>query len=176
MLDEPRTTPPTRWPRRVAAAALALAVAAGAAACGGTGEPSSGTGTTTVPAGGDPVTEVLGRVEAPEAPGFEQFLLRVTIPPGVELAPRHPSGLEVAHVEEGELAYTVVDGPARVARGGAGGPLEELVGPTEVVLRPGDTIYEWRETNHAAANRGEVPVILVVASLVEVGQPLAVRD
>lgn len=159
---------------------LAPALALVALACSNTASTTPAT-TTSPPAttSTSPATatrEILGRFPAPEAPGYDQYLLRVTIPPGVELPAHHHPGMEVARIDQGALTYTILEGRAPIGRDGAEGPTEEVAAPAEVVLHAGDTVYEMSSMHHRAANRGGVPVVVLLASLIEVGQPITVND
>jgi quercetin dioxygenase-like cupin family protein len=173
----------TRLGMAVALAGMAVA----GAACGGddgspvdAGSASSSAPTTgpaaTAPAAATATREILGRIPAPEAPGYDQYLLRVTIPPGVALPAHHHPGLEVAHITQGELTYTIIEGTAPIGRAGAEGPTEEATAPAEVTLAAGDTVYEHEDMHHAAANRGDDAVVVLLASLIESGQPITVND
>ncbi len=120
--------------------------------------------------------DILGRYPTPQSPGYEQILMRVTVPAGAELAAHTHPGFEIARIEQGELTYTILQGTAEVGRGGAEEPTEQVSAPTEVVLSPGDTVYEPSGMHHKAANRGDVPVVILLATLIEIGQPIAIAD
>src|SRR5262245_48911392 len=51
------------------------------------------------------------------APGKTLALSRVTIPPGVRLAPHRHPGTQVAYIDAGTLTYSVRTGLVRVVKG-----------------------------------------------------------
>ncbi len=158
-----------------------VALAFSAVACGDGSEAASGDDVTTTVAsapssGGEVVREILGRFPTPQSPGYEQILMEVTVPPGAELAAHTHPGFEIARIVQGDLTYTILEGIAEVGRGGAEQPTEQVSAPAEIVLSPGDTVYEPTGMHHMAANRGAVEVVILLASLIEIGQPIAIAD
>jgi hypothetical protein len=154
----------------LALAALALATIG----CTGTAQVNASGGTT----GGTiaPVTrDVLGQAPAPEAPGFDQYLMKVTIQGGVKLPAHHHPGTQVSRIEEGELTYTLVSGSAKVARNGAGAPTEEVKAPDTVILRAGDTVYETESLVHYGENKGTARVVVLMSALLESGEPVSIN-
>ena len=108
------------------------------------------------------------------APGRTMVLSRVTVPAGVQLALHHHLGTQIAHVEAGVLTYTVRQGSAVVWEG------ESDQNPRKVRtidagetarLRPEQWIVEQPSDVHEAANRGRVPVVLYLATLLRTGAP-----
>ena len=89
-----------------------------------------------------------------QAPGYELYLYRVTVPPGAEIAPHTHPGTQAASIEQGVLTYTLISGSADVTRvqadGQPGTTPETVTGPTTVKLRTGDSVVE----NPAAGPRG----------------------
>jgi quercetin dioxygenase-like cupin family protein len=116
----------------------------------------------------------LGQINAPQAPGYDEYLMRVTIQPGAKLASHRHPGTQIARIEQGELTYTIESGVAEVARNGASAPSEQVTSG-DVVLRPGDTVYENPELIHHAENRGGQPVIVHLGALLQTGQPVAIN-
>jgi len=124
------------------------------------------------------VREILAQVEDPPgAPGRLLTLVRYTIAPGAELAPHVHPGVQVASIVSGVLAYEVVSGTAVVQRdvdeNGVPATEEELVGPTETELRPGDVVIEEGSMLHYGANRTGEPIVILATLLTE-GEELAV--
>ena len=76
-------------------------------------------------------------------------LSRVTVNPGAKLALHHHRGTQISRVVAGTLTYTVESGSAVVREG------EADQNPTKV----------------RAANRGSVPVVIYLATLLETGAP-----
>ena len=108
------------------------------------------------------------------APGRTMVLSRVTVPPGVRLALHHHLGTQIAHVEAGTLTYTVRQGAAVVWEG------ESDQSPRQVRtihagqsarLRPEQWIVEQPSDVHEAANRGGIPVVLYISTLLRTGAP-----
>ena len=108
------------------------------------------------------------------APGRTMVLSRVTVPPGVELATHHHLGTQIAHVEAGTLSYTVRQGVAVVWEGEADQHPRKVrtIGAGQTArLRPEQWIVEQPSDVHEAANRGGVPVVLYIATLLRTGAP-----
>ena len=148
----------TRGRLRIGAAVLSCAIGAGGFVAGAASrEPATATRT------------VLAQVVDPKgAKGRTLALSRVRIPARTALAlHRHP-GHQVAYIERGTLTYTVRRGAVQVFRGAADGDSRLVrtvragqtgrVRPHEwVVERPGDV--------HFGANRGDRPVVILLATL-----------
>ncbi len=108
------------------------------------------------------------------APGRTMVLSRVTIPPGVELALHHHLGTQIAHVEAGTLTYTVREGKAVVWEGQSDQDprrVRTIAAGQSARLRPEQWIVEQPSDHHEAANRGKVPVVLYIATLLRTGAP-----
>jgi quercetin dioxygenase-like cupin family protein len=108
------------------------------------------------------------------APGRTMVLSRVVVSPGVQLALHHHLGTQIAHVEAGTLTYTVRRGTATV-REGESDQSPRLVrtihaGQT-ARLASGQWIVEQPRDIHEAANRGQAPVVLYIATLLKTGAP-----
>jgi mannose-6-phosphate isomerase-like protein (cupin superfamily) len=99
-------------------------------------------------------------------------LSRVTVPPGVELALHHHLGTQIARVEAGTLTYTVRRGSAVVWEGEADQDprrVRTIHANQSARLRSGQWIVEQPSDVHEAANRGGVPVVLYLATLLKTG-------
>jgi hypothetical protein len=106
------------------------------------------------------------------APGRTMVLSRVEVEPGAKLALHRHLGTQVAHVETGTLTYTVREGAVVVRKG------ESDAHPTKVrsigagqtgAIRAGQWIVEQPSDIHEAANRGSVPVVIYIATLLKNG-------
>jgi quercetin dioxygenase-like cupin family protein len=101
-------------------------------------------------------------------------LAKVLIPPGAALAlHRHP-GTQVAYVAKGTLTYTVRHGTVTVMRGvpGTGASIVRRIGPGQTgTIAAGQWIVEHPSTVHFGANKGSVPVVIYLASLLKTGAP-----
>lgn len=113
--------------------------------------------------------EVLHTALPEMAPGYALSLTRVVIEPGgVAAAHMHP-GLQLIYIESGTIYYTVVTGgelPYTLA-GEDGQPGVEgiLAAGEEIEFGPGDRFVEQKPMVHIAENRGDVPVVILAASL-----------
>jgi hypothetical protein len=160
--------------QRARPALMVAAVAVATIGCTGTPTLNAERGTT----GGTiaPVTrEVLGQSPSAEAPGHDQYLMRVTIQGGVKLPTHHHPGSQVSRIEEGELTYTLVSGSAEIARNGASAPTEEVKAPTVVILRAGDTVYENEMLVHHGENKGTNRVVVLMSAVLESGEPVSIN-
>jgi quercetin dioxygenase-like cupin family protein len=111
------------------------------------------------------------------ARGRTLALSRVRIPARTALAlHRHP-GHQVAYIERGTLTYTVRSGVVQVFRG-AGDAEPELVrtvGPGETGrVRTGEWVVERPGDVHFGANRGDRPVVILLATLFRTGRPASI--
>jgi hypothetical protein len=84
----------------------------------------------------------------------------------------------MAAMISGILSYRVVSGTAVVHRGvdaaGAPSSIEELTGPAETELNPGDTVVEDSSMLHFGANRTTEDVVILATLITEARQDLAV--
>lgn len=123
-----------------------------------------------------PVTrEVLGSEPAPSAPGYTEYLMRVTIQPGAKLADHYHPGIQIARIESGTLTYDIVTGTVGVGRAGSPTQTEQVTATAQVTLNPGDTVYENEGLVHHAENAGKVPVVVLLAALFKSDQGVAVN-
>ncbi len=118
------------------------------------------------------VREDLGTTLPSSAPGQRLGLWRVTIPVGAALPAHWHPGDQLARIETGTLRYTVLSGtlvvilPDGVTRTVGAGDTIDITAGTSVVEQPG--------AEHAAANAGDVPVEIVLASLFQDGAEPAI--
>lgn len=151
-----------------------VAVVVGAI-CFGAGLAIGDDETDTVSMTGAGVTEItrtsLGGAEPTNAPGQSLSLQQVVIPAHEALPEHFHDGTQVAHVLSGTLTYDIAQGTAQVTR--AGGETEDITGPAETVLRPGDAIVETAELVHHGKNDGDEPVVVLLAALLVDGAPAA---
>jgi quercetin dioxygenase-like cupin family protein len=110
------------------------------------------------------------------APSRTLVLSRVAVAPGAKLALHHHRGTQVAHVQSGVLTYTVQSGSAVVSRGESDQDPKRVrtikAGQTGRI-RAGQWIVEQPSDIHQAANKGSVPVVIYLATLLETGAPPA---
>ena len=121
---------------------------------------------------------MLAQVEDPRgAPGRTLALSRVRIPARTALAlHRHP-GHQIAYIERGTLTYTVRSGVVRVFRGAADADPElvRTVGPGQTGrVRTGEWVVERPGDVHFGANRGDRPVVILLATLFRTGLPASI--
>jgi quercetin dioxygenase-like cupin family protein len=131
---------------------------------------ASGTDSSTTTTPTEPVVREELAVGTPaNAPGQTLYLSRVTIQPDGEIAPHFHEGTQIANIEAGTLTYTVISGTVQVTR--ADGTTESVTGPDEIALQPGDALTENQDMIHSAANHGDTPVVILLASLLTEGAP-----
>jgi mannose-6-phosphate isomerase-like protein (cupin superfamily) len=110
------------------------------------------------------------------APNRTMVLSRVTVDPGAKLALHHHLGTQVAHIETGTLTYTVRRGSA-IVRSGESDQSPRVVRTIKAGqtagIRSGQWIVEQPSDIHEAANFGNSPVVIYIATLLEAGAPPA---
>ena len=117
------------------------------------------------------VSEVLARGVPAVVAGQELAVGRVTIAPGASIPTHEHPGTQVAAIVSGELIYTVFTSEVPLTRAGGDGTAEPIrAGPT-VVLRAGDAVVEQPGAIHEGRNAGTEPVVILLATLFEAGQP-----
>lgn len=108
------------------------------------------------------------------AKGRTLALSRVTIPAHTTLAlHRHP-GTQIAYIEKGTLTYTVKSGSVPIYSGQADKSprLVRRVGDGKTgEVRPGEWVIEKPTSIHFGANRGDTPVVILLATLFTNGSP-----
>ncbi len=130
----------------------------------------------------DPVVvtrQSLAEDEAlPGAPERTLGLSKVVVMPGARLAPHHHPGDQIAYIAEGVLTYTVEDGRARLMSGPGDDPtlVRKLTDGDTANLKPGQWIAEDQDMVHHARNKGSVPVVIYLATLLRTGEPAAIPD
>ena len=108
------------------------------------------------------------------APDRTLVLSRVVVDPGAKLALHHHLGTQVAHVLKGTLSYTARKGSAVVSKGEADQDpvvVRTIKAGQTGRIRPGQWIVEQPSDIHEAANRGSVPVVIYLATLLKTGAP-----
>jgi quercetin dioxygenase-like cupin family protein len=108
------------------------------------------------------------------APQRTLVLSRVIVDPGAKLALHHHLGTQVAHIMKGTLTYTVREGSATVSEGEADAEprvVRTIRAGQTGQIRTGQWIVEQPSDVHEAANRGEAPVVIYLATLLKTGAP-----
>jgi quercetin dioxygenase-like cupin family protein len=121
----------------------------------------------------------LAEVAGPTgAPNRTLGLSRVVVMPEAELASHHHPGSQLGYVAEGVLTYTVETGRARLMKGpGDAATVVKVIKPGMTVkVRAGQWLQEEQGEVHHAANRGEIPVVIYISTLLRTGEPAAVPD
>jgi mannose-6-phosphate isomerase-like protein (cupin superfamily) len=139
-----------------------------------TGRGDSATAGQATPAAPAVVREVLQAGMPAAAPGQVLELVQYTIAPGTRLPAHTHPGMQVAYVESGTLAYTVLVGEVEIRRAGSAGtpgPVEVLRPGREAMIHPGDGFVETEGLVHFGRNPGPDPLVILVASLFAAGQP-----
>ncbi len=110
------------------------------------------------------------------APNRTMVLSRVKVEPGAKLATHHHLGTQISRVTAGVLTYTVRRGSAVVRSGDAEANPQTVrtikAGQTAQV-HAGEWLVEQPSDIHEAANRGSVPVVIYLATLLQTGAPPA---
>ena len=114
--------------------------------------------------------EFLNQTEAPEAPGQTLVLYRVIAHGGEVPFHRHP-GTSLLTVESGTFRSVMQTGTAWVTRPGVA-PEQITESGTEIVLEPGEGLSYNADVVHNASAVGDEPASVLVASLLETGQPV----
>jgi quercetin dioxygenase-like cupin family protein len=160
--------------RRAGRAVAGLVVVACVAFGAGAGAGAAGGGKDAPP---EATREILVQTQPAQAPGYELYLYRVTVPPGATIAPHTHPGTQAASIQRGVLTYTLISGSADVTRAQADGQPgtapETVSGPTTVKLRRNDSVVENPQLVHEAANRGKQPVVILLSALLTAGAPLS---
>lgn len=103
-------------------------------------------------------------------------LVRMILGPGGSVGPHtHPGHLSVV-VESGALGFTLLDDGEmsinRAATADTESTPEPLVRDQQVTLNPGDSFFEMGMV-HSATNLSDGETTLLIAGVIEAGQPLA---
>jgi quercetin dioxygenase-like cupin family protein len=110
---------------------------------------------------------VLGTTYPENSPGQHLIISRVIVPPGAKLAPHFHEGSQYARITAGVLTYRILSGTAELTD--ARGRVSYPKGPTVVYLRRGDSLIENEGLAHAAENRGRIPVVIELSTLLRNG-------
>lgn len=108
------------------------------------------------------------------APKRTMVLSRVVVNPGAKLALHHHLGTQISRVESGVLTYTVERGSAVVREGEADQQpklVRKIAAGQTGKVRAGQWLVEQPSDIHRAANRGSVPVVIYLATLLKTGAP-----
>jgi quercetin dioxygenase-like cupin family protein len=164
----PRPLPRSLRARALVALALIAAFALGLALPGAFGQSKAAPGA---------VRNALAQTSHVQgAPNRTMVLSRVTVGPGAKLALHHHLGTQISHVEAGTLTYTVRRGSA-VVRSGESDQSPQVVRTIDAGqtagIRTGQWIVEQPSDIHEAANRGQAPVVIYIATLLKTGAPPA---
>ncbi len=101
-------------------------------------------------------------------------LSRIVIEPGTILPLHVHPGTRLASIVSGELTYYVIVGKVQVNRAAvddAAGQIETLHAGEQTLLRAGDAVIETEGMQHYAENLGAEQVVILTASLFQVGMP-----
>jgi mannose-6-phosphate isomerase-like protein (cupin superfamily) len=110
---------------------------------------------------------VLGTTYPENSPGQHLIISRVIVPPGAKLSPHFHEGTQFARISSGVLTYRILSGTAELTD--ARGRISYPTGPTVVYLRKGDSLVENEGLAHAAENRGRIPVVIELSTLLRNG-------
>ncbi len=108
------------------------------------------------------------------APQRTMVLSRVVVNPGARLALHHHRGTQISRVVAGTLTYTVERGSAVVRAGEADRDprlVRRIAAGQTARVRAGQWLVEQPSDIHRAANRGSVPVVIYLATLLRTGAP-----
>lgn len=121
------------------------------------------------------VRDDLAQTEAVQgAPNRTMVLSRVKVEPGARLATHHHLGTQISRVTAGVLTYTVRQGSAVLRRGDAekNPQLVRTIHAGQTArIHAGEWLVEQPSDIHEAANRGSVPVVIYLATLLKTGAP-----
>ncbi len=119
-----------------------------------------------------PVREALAQTEGVQgAPGRTMVLSKVTLPPGAQIAVHHHLGTQISRVVAGTLTYTVREGKAELFEGESEEPrlIRDITAGKTAKIRAGQWLVEQPSDIHQAANRGNSPVVIYLATLLKDG-------
>jgi quercetin dioxygenase-like cupin family protein len=103
-------------------------------------------------------------------------LSRVEVEPGAKLVLHHHLGTQVAKIEAGTLTYTVRRGSVVVRKGESDQnpqTVRTIKAGQTASIHSGQWIVEQPSDIHEAANRGTIPVVIYIATLLKTGAPAA---
>ncbi len=108
------------------------------------------------------------------APGRTMVLSRVVVEPGAQLALHHHLGTQISRIAAGTLTYTVREGSAELWEGDAEMDprrVRTIVAGRTARIEAGQWLVEPPSDIHEAANRGTVPVVIYLSTLLKSGAP-----
>lgn len=108
------------------------------------------------------------------APGRTMVLSRVVVEPGAQLALHHHLGTQISRVAAGTLTYTVRKGSAELWEGDAETDprrVRTIAAGRTARIEAGQWLVEQPSDIHEAANRGTVPVVIYLSTLLKSGAP-----
>ncbi len=114
----------------------------------------------------------LGTTLPETAPGQRLGLWRVTIPVGASLPAHWHPGYQLARVETGTLTYTILTGELTILH--PDGTTSTATAGQTVDIPAGTSVVEQPEAQHSAANLGDVPIEIVLATLFTDGAEAAI--
>ncbi len=115
-----------------------------------------------------------GKVQG--APGRTMVLSRVVVEPGARLALHHHLGTQISRIVGGTLTYTVRQGSAAVREGDAEKDsrlVRTIAAGQTARIKAGQWLVEHPSDIHEAANKGDMPVVIYLATLLKSGAPPA---
>lgn len=142
----------------------------------GRGSSFGSSAATPTPSTGVVRTVLVGATPVNE-PDQSLQLVRYDIQPGTTLPAHIHPGTQIAWISEGDLSYYVVTGKARIERAGQNGthgPIEYIEAGNHTVLHAGDSVIETQDMIHYGANLGDLPVVILAATLLEADEPAAI--
>jgi len=110
------------------------------------------------------------------APGRTMVLSRVVVEPGAQLALHHHLGTQISRIASGTLTYTVRQGSAELWEGDAEADprrVRVIAAGRTSRIKAGQWLVEQPSDIHEAANRGTVPVVIYLSTLLKSGAPPA---
>jgi quercetin dioxygenase-like cupin family protein len=115
-------------------------------------------------------------VDPAGAKGKTLSVSRVTIAARAALDPHFHEGEQTSKIEKGTLTYTVIEGEVPVYTGSPEGNRELVrrirAGKT-ADIQPGEWVIEEASDVHAAENKGDTAVKIILTSLLRTGAPAA---
>jgi quercetin dioxygenase-like cupin family protein len=113
------------------------------------------------------------------APKGTMVLSRVVVEPGAKLALHHHLGTQISRIASGTLTYTVREGSTVVRDGDAEKDprmVRKISASQTARIKPGQWLVEQPSDIHEAANRGDTPVVIYLATLLKTGAPPSTRS
>jgi quercetin dioxygenase-like cupin family protein len=114
----------------------------------------------------------LGTTLPDTAPGQRLGLWRVSIPAGADLPAHWHPGVQLARIETGTLTYSVLTGMLTILH--PDGTTTTATAGQTVDIPAGTSVVEQPGAEHSAANLGDAPIEIVLATLFEVDEPPAI--